>query len=499
VFNYRYSTLALLMNILPTEEVVSYQDLSFKVHVPTRRFGRFAAWGIGGHDAITELEERDPVEWAYEADRQNSGITIDVGATGLTHDVGVGTSGHLRTSLALAASRPAWELKRLDDQLDLQDQFAVDYTDVRLTAGSQLNYKLGARHLNQTGFFLHRLFYDYDLRLAPNAGAPLQPIAGGDGRSTLLQAYTQSSFDLSSRLTLNAGLHAQHFALTGHSTLEPRGSLRWQVRDGRAVSLGYGLHSQTEELRIYLAQQPAVGGVHTPNRDLDFTKAHHLVLGYEHRLSPASRLKLETYYQYLFDVPVIADSSYSMLNFEQDWEFSEPLVNEGAGRNYGVELTLERFLDAGYYYLLTGSLFNARYRGGDGVWRDTRWDRSYAASALFGKEFTLGSNMLGLNGRLEVIGGQRYSPYDAAASAAAQEVIFDERRAFEAREATSYVLDVTLLYRRNHRRFSEIWALQLKNALGHPASYLDFNYQTGTVEEVQDRVVLPVLSYRVEF
>ena len=53
LFNYRYSTLALLMPLLPTDSnVIRYQDLSFKLNFPTRRLGRFEVWGIGGLDAI---------------------------------------------------------------------------------------------------------------------------------------------------------------------------------------------------------------------------------------------------------------------------------------------------------------------------------------------------------------------------------------------------------------------------------------------------------------
>ncbi|MDR1729520.1 MAG: hypothetical protein LBR52_02540 [Prevotellaceae bacterium] len=64
-----------------------------------------------------------------------------------------------------------------------------------------------------------------------------------------------------------------------------------------------------------------------------------------------------------------------------------PLVNDGKGRNYGVDVTHERYLQNGYYYLLTGSLFKARYLGGDGVWRNTRLDRNYVVNALGGKEW----------------------------------------------------------------------------------------------------------------
>ena len=47
--NYRYSTLGLMakMNIIE-QDLIRYQDLAFKVHLPTRRVGTFSFFGLGG-------------------------------------------------------------------------------------------------------------------------------------------------------------------------------------------------------------------------------------------------------------------------------------------------------------------------------------------------------------------------------------------------------------------------------------------------------------------
>ena len=236
------------------------------------------------------------------------------------------------------------------------------------------------------------------------------------------------------------------------------------------------------------------------NKSLGLTRAHHLVLGYDHALTPTARLKLEAFGQSLFEVPVAADSSYSMLNFSQDWAFDVPLVNTGAGRNYGLELTLDRFLDNGFYGLFTGSVFRSRYRGGDGVWRNTRWDRGYTLTALAGKEFSHASgNHLGFNARFELTGGMRRAPYDRAASQAAREVVYDELRAFSVSDPAVYSLDFTVTYRRNHRNYAGIWALQVKNALTSGIVMPDYNYRLRDVEDVNERIMIPVLSYKIEF
>src|SRR5690606_40225300 len=45
----------------------------------------------------------------------------------------------------------------------------------------------------------------------------------------------------------------------------------------------------------------------------------------------------------------------------------DSLVNSGTGRNYGIELTLERFFNKGYYFLITSSIFDSQYAGSDGI------------------------------------------------------------------------------------------------------------------------------------
>ena len=61
----------------------------------------------------------------------------------------------------------------------------------------------------------------------------------------------------------------------------------------------------------------------------------------------------------------------------------------------------------GFYYMITGSLFKSKYRGGDNVWRNTRLDKNYLLNLLAGKEWMVGKlkqNVLSLNGRLYLSG-----------------------------------------------------------------------------------------------
>ena len=39
-----------------------------------------------------------------------------------------------------------------------------------------------------------------------------------------------------------------------------------------------------------------------------------------------------------------------------DFYVEDALVNKGRGRNIGIDITLERFLEKGLYYMISGSL-----------------------------------------------------------------------------------------------------------------------------------------------
>jgi hypothetical protein len=53
---------------------------------------------------------------------------------------------------------------------------------------------------------------------------------------------------------------------------------------------------------------------------VDFTRSNQIVLGYDNLLMDNVRLKIETYYQYLYDIPVCKDRpEWSMANTGADF------------------------------------------------------------------------------------------------------------------------------------------------------------------------------------
>ena len=436
--------------------------MNFKFNIPTRKAGTFAVWGTSLIDKYENDFEDDPLEWEHTRDNFQSTAKQYMAAGGISHRYFFPNNAMLKTTLAATYS----------GMNATEDAHAADHTvtpftyqknnTTNLTLTSSYNRKFSARHTNQTGFTYTRLFYNMRLNLAPFETAPLNTLSKGKGQTDLISAYTSSSFGITDRLSVNVGLNCQVLTLNNSWTLEPRLGMKWAPNTKYSFALAYGLHSRMEKMDVYFVNSKSTGK-ESVNKDLDFTKAHHLMLTFGYKLSDNLLLKVEPYAQFLYDVPVIADSSYSVLN-RREFYVEEALVNKGKGRNIGVDITLEQYLNRGFYYLVTASVFDSKYKGGDGVWHNTRFNRRFILNTLIGKEWMVGSkrqNILSANAKFTLQGGERYSPLDHAASLAHpdKEALYDETRAYSEQYPVMFIANFTVSYKINRKKVAHEFAI----------------------------------------
>ena len=503
LFNYRYSTFALMSGFLPDgADAMRYQDLSFKLNFPTKRAGTFSVWGIGlidrnGEDAKTDKEDRE-----YSDDKEAFESKLYMGAMGVAHRISLNNNAYWKTTLAATVNGIDTHTEQMDDRLQLQPENVINKTNLNVVLSSYINKKFGARHTNRTGITVTGLMYDMLLKNADPVPGPMQTLVDENGTSTLVSAYTHSLISLAEQWMLTAGLHGQYFTLNKHYSIEPRLGLRFNISGNQSLSLSYGLHSRLELLNYYFTRNEAGEYI---NKNLDFTRAHHFVLSYDRNLGNNCHLRVEPYVQQLYDVPVIADSSYSFLNLKDEWFVNNQLVNTGKGINYGIDLTFERFMSQGYYFMFTASLFNSRYRGGDNVWRNTRFNRNYLFNFLIGKEWMVGrtkQNMFSANVRLSYQGGDRYSPVDEQATSDRpdKEVQYDEYNAFSKQLSPIFLSHFTVSYKINRKRVAHEFAIKVLNATGYEEYFgHGYNFKTHQVEEMREGIIMPNISYKIEF
>jgi len=500
--NYRYSTMAIISKMIPDMSVPVYQDLSFKFSFPSKSAGVFNLWGVAMTDEIGTLEP-DSTEWKYNDDKVDGTVDMNMGVLGLTHKVILGQNTYVNTTLAATGNSTTMKLKIYGENYNLSDSAIQDFTNKKLTLKSFVNHKFSTRHTNRTGITVNRLSNNLDSKVKSDpSSAELKRFARYNNSSWSLQFFTQSMVNISSRVTLNLGLYSQLLFMNSQPTLEPRAGIKWNFLENNTLSLGYGNHSRLEPLNIYFVEIETPTGITYPNKKLDPTKAHHFGLGYDRKLGDYTRLRIETFYQRLYDVPVIPDSTYSLINFKQEYIFRNTLLNNGEGRNIGIEVTLERFLHKGFYFLLTGTFYDSDFTGDDGNWYNSRYDYGYILNALGGFEFQplKKNSILGINIKLSAQGGERISPVDKVASDHVKDVVLDESVPYTYRYPGVIFLDMTLSYQINRRKYSTQIGLQWKNVLGEEGEYsYRYNYKTDLVELYSLPVSFPNLFVKFDF
>ena len=503
LFNYRYSTLGLVAPILPDNAGgVNYQDLSFKLNFPTKKAGVFSLWGIGLIDKSGAKAKTDSANWQYASDKEEQLVQQYMGAAGINHTLFLNNTLYLKTTLAVNASGLDVSTERLNSQLQLAPDNKIYNNNTDVTLSSYLNKKFGVRHTNRTGINIRNMRYDLNLDKSLTGGTAMQNIVATSGSSFLLTGYTNSALALTDKVKIVAGVNAQYFTLNQHYTIEPRAAVSWQVKQNKVISLGYGLHSRLDRINYFFNRNLKTGesGV---NRNLDFTKAHHLVAGYDWNASELIHLKVEAYYQRLYHVPVIADSSFSFTNLQTDWFFADKLQNTGEGENYGLDLTLDKYMSSGYYFLVSASLFESKYKAGDNVWRSSRYNRNYLINVLAGKELWVGKDhkkVWSINGRLTYQGGDHYTPLNYAATRTGKEVVADEQNAYALQLPATLTAHLTASFKINRKRLSHEIALKVINISGTPDFYgYRYNYKTNAIDKHEEVIFIPNLSYRIDF
>jgi hypothetical protein len=381
-----------------------------------------------------------------------------------------------------------------------------------MRASISYSNKINSKNKIQIGSKYSLYNFDYFQNVWSDKDASLINVNDFKNHLSSISNFISWKHSFSEDLTIVAGLHNMNVLSRNTSTIEPRLSVNWKINKTNSVHLGYGLHSTMENIHNYFTKIPQDdGSFEEPNLSLGLLKAHHYVVGYEKRFTDNLIGKVEAYYQYLYNLPVENDitSNYATINEGIDYRYVE-LVNKGKGKNYGVEISLERFFDKNFYFLINSSLFDSKYKTLDGVWRNTRYNSNYIVNILFGKEFkNLGKKQnqtLALNTKVLFQGGQRYIPLirDNQGNVAVDPEnnrYFDYGKAFNKKLDDIFLLNLSVSYKFNrpkatHEIFLDM--MNLTNSKGRISEYYDVN-KTGKVGYITQFGSFPNLMYRIYF
>lgn len=477
--NYRYSTLAVFkmigLDFGTGDAVPQYQDLSFKVDLPTEKAGKFAVWGIGGLSYVELLSsQQSKKNNLYGYSGRDTYYKANVGACGISHTYLLNSSSYTKFNLGASAQENLIIADRVDTSVTpwaIKPEYRNNSLNVKYSANFTYNKKFSGRNFINTGFYYDLFSTNFTDSINNFDSLGFITLRNYKGNTSLARIFLQWQHKFTEKLSLNTGLSYQYLLLNSSNAPELRLGLKYEINKKQTVSLGAGMHSQIQPLYLYFATAKNSQGNIETNKNLDFTRAMHGVLAYDVNIFNSARIKTELYYQYLYNIPVRSRKDYfSAINLGAD--FNSPnvdsLVSKGTGENYGLEITIEKFYSRGYYFLVTASLFQSKYVASDNVYRNTAFNGNYVFNVLGGKEFKIKEkHILALDIKLTYAGGKRYVPVDLAASIAYGDEVRDGSQAFVKQYPEYFRMDIKPSYKLNTKRFTHEISVDVQNVTRH--------------------------------
>lgn len=479
LINYRYSTLGVFKQLglqFGTGNAVPiYQDVNYKFQTQVGKRGNLAFFGMAGNSRIDLLgTDVDTNESNLYGDvYRNTRVKYSTTITGLSYSQQVTDKTNMKLTVGYSTTSEDFKgnsISYINRNIILPSDAALMKTQ-KMSTVFTIAHKFDKKNSLQAGLIYDHTYFDLFNKEIYN-GTIDRIFVDSRGNYGLGQAYAQWKHRFNNRLTFVGGLHAQYLTLNEKAAVEPRANIRYAINARHSIAAGYGLNHQTQSVYTYFVQTPTANGITFTNKNLDFTRSNQFVLTYDWNATRNFRVKAEAYYQTLSNVPVNQfSSSFSALNIGASFAPSDEdsLVNKGTGTNYGVELTLERFFSKGFYFLITGSLFDSKYKGSDGIERNTAFNTGYAANILAGKEFKVGKkgNVLTANFKMTTIGGRYFTPVNIAASSTKGDLQFDDSKAYSEKQDPYFRIDMKVGYRREFRRSTLELSLDLQNLTNH--------------------------------
>ena len=508
----RYSTLDLLTAMglnFGWSAVPQYKDITFIADIPLgRKLGKINVFAMAGTSYI-ELLKKDKEEEDFSASQyDDTYFGSSMGVLGVSHLLFL--SDNTKQKIGISIDGILNETKV--DSLNRDDTFAKQIygqksSEVNISAFYKITSKLGKKDILKTGVYVKQVRVNLLDSVYNQLTDSYRLLTNTDGKSILTNAYINLQHKFTDKIVLNTGLNGQHLALNNSISIEPRVGLKYGI--GRYIfSTGYGLVSQTQPMSAYFIEtlDQSTGNYYRTNTQLDFVISHHFNLGIERGIFDNWNIKTQLYYQHIYNAAVEQQPSYySLLN--QGASFYTPipdsLFNGGTGKNYGIDVTVEKYLSDNYYILATASLYESKYKGSDGIERNTAFNGNYSFNFVFGYEYFLfksNNHVINTNIRYTQNGGNRFIPIDLDESKLNNYTVYDYDNAFESRYPYYARLDFRISYKMLMEKISFEWAIDIQNILNRKNIFQEkYDPNSGEIVTEYQTGIFPMFTFRVYF
>ncbi|MFT5071960.1 MAG: hypothetical protein ACI8V8_001931 [Chitinophagales bacterium] len=530
LLSYRYSTLGILSKLgysIGGNTGPVYQDLNYKINLPTKKLGKFQFFGLVGDSYIRPIE----IQQNYGGDWSDE---YRLSMLGMKHSKRLNDKTFLQSKVLYSQSRGSysslWENQRFNsNQLTGEREYkGVSYINENfpiIEKRAQLDLKTStkhsARHSYQTG--INVTFIDFSqsfkrqqdvFKFNSKRGELVYKrseidSSTADIQTVQIKAFFQHKYRINEALSFTAGMSFLHMNANKFFALEPRVGMEFFYGNQHSFTMGFGMHSRLESIGFYrtsstylsanstILEEPiyeeSFGAV---NQNVQATRSLHGVIGNSFHIAPDLTFKMEAYLQYLYNIPVeefpTYARAYAALNYQYpsifNYSFTQQAkyVNQGRGLNYGVDLSLEKSFSKKYYFLVNASYYQSKFRTPyspvifQKKWLNTRYNGNFILTLTGGKDFTIGkkkNNMFSMNFRSIWAGNNRID----------DDITLEP---FAKRLSNYFRIDTRFAYTRNKTKYS--WTLSL-----------DLQNMTNRINESSNPAInsvgmVPFLNYKVE-
>lgn len=484
MFSARKSFLDLLVDAIGTGVAPQYSDYQGKMVLDLSSKNQLSFVGVAGIDHIsfdkeTSLDEGDP--YFGEADNVEHMFGVNWRYTG-------GRDWQMETSVSsmyTSYDDTFWQTR--DDSLiydDNSSEQSISLRNVsyyRFNSANRIKFGLEASHVINDYTSYTKAYHD-------NYGNLLDPFNVERKISAdMVGGFMSWIFNPTGRFEINPGVRVDYFSLAGRTHVSPRFSFNYWFTDKTSLSGSAGVYYQHLPL--------AMLAVNKDFEDLRDPVAYHYILGINRMISENTRLTFEVYDKEYHNFPL--DPSQPALFVADEGGNPDFLTDNGRASARGVELVIQKKVASDFYGLISGSVYQSRYRGYDGQWRDRVFGNSWMASMEGGY---IASKKWEYSLRWIAAGGRPYTPFDITASKQHNTGIYDLSRINGERVPAYHSLNFRIDRRFNFRDsnlilFLDIWNLYNRKNLAA--------YYWNDLENEQDRhdqwSILPVFGLEWEF
>ncbi|GFR77317.1 TonB-dependent receptor [Elysia marginata] len=545
IFAYRYS-IPQILNLLGIPvvpgAVPKYQDLTFKFTMPRLKWDKITLWGIGGISEIDLLEKnlKGTNRYGYTGTSKpntNTYYNSKVAMVGLNHTHFFRNIHKVKTAFMLSYSGNSTDVYDIKDTREDRNFYNLESIQYKISAKSEYLGKIDNKTSYKTGLYIDILGTFMKEKIYRDQSSPktYNTLRNIDQFGLVTaQPYAQVTHRTRSNFSLTGGLNLLYFSLTNNLGIDPRVNLSWNASESLTLNFGYGLHHKTQPLLSYYIEKPTKKSEMQPNgeitnRNLKLSRNQHLVFGTSWQVLNDLRIGADVYYQYLDNIPISKDSSflntesngirvggqnpinpsvYSILNTSnRSFHLQVPydLINAGTGRNYGVEITLDKSFSKGYYILFTSSFFDSKYKAIDGIERNTTQNLKYITNLSLGYEYGLIKRprldwVVNVDSKITLKGGQPYR--GILKDESKQYVVYDDKNIYKNRLEPYKNVNLKIGSRINFPKTSHVLYVDFKNIFDFN-NVFDYNWQVKNEKLIEQKVLQPpflwVLTYKFIF